>query len=51
MYSELLKKKGLFKEQNADFSAQIHSVTLTKTCLFKIGMLSYSTPSLLKEVI
>jgi len=29
------KKPGLFKEQNAGFSAQIHSVTLTKTCLKK----------------
>ena len=25
------KKPGLFKEQNTGFSAQIHSVTLTKT--------------------
>ena len=25
------KKTGLFKEQNAGFSAQIHSVTLTNT--------------------
>ena len=30
-YNELFQKPGLFKEQNADFSAQIHSVTLTKT--------------------
>ena len=28
------KKTCLFKEQNAGFSAQIHSVTLTKTCFF-----------------
>ena len=29
------KKPGLFKEQIAGFSAQIQSVTLTKTCLKK----------------
>ena len=34
------KKPGFFKEQNAGLSAQIHSVTLTKTCFFKKGMLS-----------
>ena len=33
------KKTGLFKEQNAEFSAQIHSVTLTKTWFYKKGML------------
>ena len=33
------KKTGFFKEQNAGFSAQIHSVTLTKTWLFKKEML------------
>ena len=32
-YSELFQKPGLFKEQNAGFSAQIHSVTVTKTWL------------------
>ena len=37
-YSELFQKTGLSKEQNAGFSAQIHSVTLTKTFFFK-GML------------
>ena len=34
----IIKKKGFFKEQNAGFSAQIHSVTLTKTWFFKKGM-------------
>ena len=28
------KKTGFFNAQNADFSEQIHSVTLTKTCFF-----------------
>ena len=27
-----VKKPDFFKEQNAGFSAQIHSVTMTKTC-------------------
>ena len=33
------KKNGLFKEQNAGFKAQIHSVTLTQTWFLKKGIL------------
>ena len=34
------KKTDFFKEQNADFSAQIHRVTLTKTLFVKKGIVS-----------
>ena len=34
IYSELFKKAGFSKEQNAGFSAQIYRVTPTKTYIF-----------------
>ena len=46
-YSE---KLGLFKEQNAGFSAQIQSVTMTKTWFFKKGMLFRIMFSVIEDI-